>query len=91
MTEALLNASKAVSINCIVGATLTGTIFVLEMIAMYENRKSFTLTSAKIRWRLPLASCTFFAFCVYILDGITVWNNWIGKRCAHSLQGVESH
>ena len=79
MTDALLVAAHAVSINCIVGAVLTGVIFVLEMISMFENRKSLSLRAVNKRWRIPLATCTFCAFLVYILDGVLVWRNWNGK------------
>jgi hypothetical protein len=72
-------ASLAASINCIIGALITGTIFVIEFFGILEQRKSVSLRTSKKRWRLPLAGCSLFAFCVFILDGVLVWENWIGR------------
>ena len=66
-------ATTAVYVNCVIGCIVTGTIFVLEFISLLENRKTLSLTIASKRWRIPLASCSWFAFWVFFLDGMTVW------------------
>jgi hypothetical protein len=66
-------------INTIIGASLTGCLLVLDITSVFEHRKHISMYRANTRWRVSLLLAATFAFCVFMLDGVLVWRNWIGN------------
>ena len=77
---AMQQAIYATVINCAIGAIITGTLFIGDLISLWENRKTVSFRTAHTRWRLSLGACAMFSFIVFALDGALVWRSWKGDE-----------
>lgn len=71
-------------ISASIGAVCTGTILILSLISLWENRHEISLSQSVHHWRLPLLCSVIFSFTVFCLDGSTVWKQWNeGEGCQY--------
>jgi hypothetical protein len=74
--ETAVTASK---ISTAVGTFIVGTLLIVELLGMVENRKKLQISTASTRWRFSLCVASWFAFAVFLADGALVWKTWFGK------------
>ena len=67
-------------INTSLGTVITGCLLFFGLFSVYENRHKLQLATAQTRWRVSLLAAALFAFCVFLLDGMLVWQSWFGQE-----------
>lgn len=66
--------------NTIVGTIVTGILCIFGMWSLFENRSKLQMDRPHTRWRVWLAVAAALAFIVFLLDGMLVWQSWIGNE-----------